>query len=117
MNSNLKNAKNFVFFLRKQKCIIPENFITKYYNLTKDNFVSLSDCIDWLDVTRNNILKTLRKTYNNNMDYFEIDYKNVTDLDDFEHLLMNKLQELYIKSDEYDLCLCLVEDDADLRFL
>ena len=29
------------------------------------------------------------------LDYFEIDYKNVTDLDDFEDLLMNKLQELY----------------------
>lgn len=35
MNSDFNNAKSFVSFLRKQKCIIPEIFITKYYNLTR----------------------------------------------------------------------------------
>jgi hypothetical protein len=58
MNSDFNNAKSFVSFLIKQKCIIPEIFITKYYNLTNDNFVSLSDCIDWLNVTRDNIMRT-----------------------------------------------------------
>jgi hypothetical protein len=89
MNSDLNNAKSFVSFLRKQKCIIPEVFITKYHNLTKDNFVSLSDCIDWLSVTRDNIIKTLRKTYKINTDFFEINYEEEDNITKFGKHILN----------------------------
>ena len=70
MNTEINN---FIFFLRKQKCIIPEKFISTYFLITKNNFISLSDCVFWLEVTRDNIIKTLKKTYNENKDYYYID--------------------------------------------
>jgi phage anti-repressor protein len=75
MNFDIKIYNNFLNFLRKNKCIIPEDFISKYYLITKDNFVAISDCISWLNVNRDNIIKTLRKTYKINLDYFEINYQ------------------------------------------
>lgn len=65
--------KNFIDFLRKQKCIIPETFILNYFIITKNNFISLSDCVLWIDVSRDSIVKTLKKTYVENKDYFFID--------------------------------------------
>jgi len=65
--------KNFIEFLRKQKCIIPETFILNYFIITKNNFISLSDCVLWIDVSRDSIVKTLKKTYSENKDYFFID--------------------------------------------
>lgn len=64
--------QNFISFLRKQNCIVPEKFITNYYILTKSIFVSLTDCIGWLDIQRDGIMKTLKTTYKKNIDYFEI---------------------------------------------
>ena len=66
--------KNFIIFLRKQKCIIPEEFITKYYIFTKNIFISLTDCIGWLNIQRDGIMKTLKTTYKKNIDYFEITF-------------------------------------------
>lgn len=37
--------KNFKIFLQKHKCVVPIEFITKYYILTKNNFISLIDCV------------------------------------------------------------------------
>lgn len=64
---------NFILFLRKQKCIIPEKFVFNYFTMTKNNFVSLSDCVMWLDVSRDNIVKTLKKSYVENTEYFYVD--------------------------------------------
>jgi hypothetical protein len=36
---------NFKLYLQKNNCYIPSNFITEYYLLTKNNFVSLIDCV------------------------------------------------------------------------
>jgi phage anti-repressor protein len=65
--------KHFIEFLRKQKCIIPETFIVNYYILTKTNLISLSDCVLWINVSRDSVVKTLKNTYVENKDYFFID--------------------------------------------
>ena len=51
---------------------MPEDFIINYYILTKNIFVSLSDSINWLNVQRDGVLKTLRTCYEKNIDYFKI---------------------------------------------
>ena len=89
MNSDSINANNFLIYLRKQNCIIPEDFIIKYYKLTKDNFVSISDCIDWLNVTRDNIVKTLKNSYNINIDFFEITYEEESNITKFGKQILN----------------------------
>ena len=62
--------KNFIVFLRKQKCIVPEDFIINYYILTKNIFVSLTDCIGWLKIQRDGIMKTLKTSYKKNSQGF-----------------------------------------------
>ena len=89
MNIDIKIANNFLKFLRKNKCIIPEDFIIKYYILTKDNFVSISDCILWLNISRDNIIKTLRKTYKINSDYFEISYEEELNITKYGQQILN----------------------------
>lgn len=69
---NNLDIKNFVYYLKKQKCIVPEDFIVNYYIITKEVFVSLSDSIKWLKVQRDSIMKTLIDSYKKNIDYFEI---------------------------------------------
>lgn len=64
--------KNFKIFLSKNKCHIPADFITNYYILTKNNFVSLIDCVFWLNISRDAILKTIKRSYKKDIDYFEI---------------------------------------------
>ena len=46
-------------------------FIKKYFILTMDIFVSFSDCLYWLNVERDNLIKTLKNTYKEGIDYFE----------------------------------------------
>ncbi len=41
MNIDTQIYNNFLNFLRKNKCIILEDFISKYYLITKNNFVIL----------------------------------------------------------------------------
>lgn len=79
--------KNFKIFLQKNKCIIPNEFITNYYILTKDNFVSLIDCVYWLKISRDAILKTLKRTYKINVDYSEINKE-----EEMELVKLNKKQ-------------------------
>ena len=67
-----KIVANFILFLKKQKCILPEDFIVKYFILTNSNFVSLCDCTIWLGAQRDSILKTLSESYSKNIDYFQI---------------------------------------------
>jgi hypothetical protein len=59
MDLEIKNFKNF---LQKHNCLVPMDFITKYYILTKNNFISLIDCVYWLKVSRDSIVKTLKRT-------------------------------------------------------
>jgi len=77
MNIEVKNFKNF---LQKNKCIIPIDFITNYYIITKNNFISLIDCVFWLKISRDAILKTLKRTYKLNIDYVEITKEEEIDL-------------------------------------
>jgi hypothetical protein len=67
-----KIINNFTKFLNKQKCIVPTEFIKKYFVLTMENFVSFSDCFLWLEIERDNLLKTIKGTYKEGVDYFEI---------------------------------------------
>ena len=92
MNSEIKN---FIFFLRKQKCIIPEKIIINFYIITKNNFISLSDCVLWLNISRDNIVKTLKKSYEENIDYFYIDREEELNLiqiaqEQFKNISNNK---------------------------
>ena len=72
--------QNFKLFLQKNKCIIPSYFIINYYILTKDNFISLVDCIYWLKISRDAIFKTLKRTYKVNIDYVEITKEEELDM-------------------------------------
>jgi hypothetical protein len=67
-----KIITNFTNFLEKQKCKVPKDFIKKYFILTIDSFVSFSDCLYWLNVERDNLVKTLKSAYKEGIDYFEI---------------------------------------------
>ena len=37
-----------------------------------DSFISFSDCVFWLNVERDNLVKTLKSSYKEGIDYFEI---------------------------------------------
>ena len=62
----------FSKFLKKQKCSIPKDFIIMFYKLTLDDFILLDDLVVWLNITRDGIMKTLKKSYIENKDYFSI---------------------------------------------
>ena len=79
MNNN-KIIDNFIKFVTKQKCIVPIDFIKKYYILTINNFVSFSDCLFWLNIERDNLIKTLKISYKEGIDYFEISKNEDNDL-------------------------------------
>lgn len=64
--------KNFKLFLQRNNCSIPSDFITNYYLLTKNNFVSLIDCVYWLKISRDAIVKTIKRSYKKDIDYIEI---------------------------------------------
>jgi phage anti-repressor protein len=65
-------VSNFLSFVRSKKCIVPEDFIIKYYILTSDIFISFADCLVWLKIQRDGLIKTLKTSYEKNIDYVEI---------------------------------------------
>lgn len=67
--------RNFKLFLQKNKCIIPVDFSASYYILTKNNYISLIDCIHQLKISRDALLKTLKRSYTKNVDFIEIQRK------------------------------------------
>jgi len=81
--------KNFIWFLKKQKCIIPEKFIVNYFIITNNNFVSLTDCTFWLKVKRDGILKTLNESYVKNTDFFEITKEEEKELTRLDYKIFN----------------------------
>lgn len=56
----------------KQKCNVPKDFLKKYFILTRDDYISFSDSIFWLNVERDNLVKTLINSYKKDVDYFQI---------------------------------------------
>ena len=88
-NNKYATFEEYINSLDKNNYKVSKDFIIKYYELTKDNFVSISDCIDWLQVTRDNILKTLKKTYKINTDFFEINYKEEDNITKFGKHIIN----------------------------
>ena len=57
-----KLIKNFITFLDKQNCNVPKDFLKNYFILTRNDFISFSDCIYWINVERDNLMRTLIKT-------------------------------------------------------
>ena len=47
-------------------------FFKIYFILTRNDFISFSDCIYWINVERDNLIRTLIKTYKKGINFFEI---------------------------------------------
>ena len=94
--NTIANLQNF---LRKQKCIIPEDFIVNYYILTSENFISFADCFSWLRIFRPGFLKTLKESYKINIDYFEISKEEEKSLSQInqEYFKVNSSRRKYYK--------------------
>ena len=67
-----KIIDNFINFLNKQNCNVPKDFLKNYFILTRNDYVSFSDCIYWINVERDNLVRTLNKTYKEGIDFFII---------------------------------------------
>jgi hypothetical protein len=66
------DRKQFLNFLKKNKVKISTKFLLSYFTLTNQPFVSITDLIMWLGISRDTAIKTLYKSYKLNEDYLEI---------------------------------------------
>lgn len=73
----LKLADSFIEYLKLNKITnIPYDFIKEYYILSHGRYVSLYECVLWLDVKKHTITESLTINFKKNIDYFETSYEN-----------------------------------------
>jgi len=55
---------------------LPNSFIKEYYIFTAGKYISVSEFIIWLGITRNTFIETLLAKFKKNQDYFIVNYED-----------------------------------------
>ena len=77
MNNINKLADDFViYFNSKSNEKLPNSFIKEYYIFTAGKFISVSEFIIWLNVSRNAFIEKLLNRFIKNKDYFIVNYED-----------------------------------------
>ena len=74
---------------------IPESFIKEYYILTSDNFISVVEFTEWLDVNRKTIIANIQTNYKKDTDYFFVSKE-----DEISYLKLYSEKNLDLKSNQ-----------------
>jgi hypothetical protein len=68
---------NFIiYFNNKNNEEIPNLFIKEYNLFTYGKYISVSEFINWLDISRNTFIETLLAKFKKNYDYFIVNYED-----------------------------------------
>lgn len=77
MNNIKKLANDFViYFNSKSNEKLPNIFIKEYYIFTAGKYISVSEFIIWLNVSRNAFIEKLLNRFIKNKDYFIVNYED-----------------------------------------
>ena len=72
-----KLANDFViYFNNKSNEKLPNSFIKEYYIFTAGKYISVSEFIIWLGITRNTFIETMLAKFKKNQDYFIVSYED-----------------------------------------